>query len=62
LIPGWPLIEKRFLSTGGKQPLHLTRRDEHADTLEDLFDFERSPSIGTAVGQAAPPATDCTPH
>jgi phospholipase C len=60
-------IEKRFLSAGdegdddeGRQ--HLTRRDQHANTLEDMFDFEHSPSLNTPVGVAAPPATDCTPH
>ncbi len=54
-------IEKRFLGVGGR-PLHLTRRDEHADTLEDLFDFDRAPSLDAEVGRAAPPAADCTPH
>ena len=53
-------IEKRFLTAHGK-PLHLTRRDQHADTLEDLFDFDHAPSLQTAVGTAAPPAVDCTP-
>jgi phospholipase C len=55
-------IEKRFLDVDGKGPLHLTERDRHAHTLEDLFDFDRSPSLATEIGQAAPPATDCTPH
>src|SRR5437899_11317776 len=64
------LIEKRFLSldeneTNGDgdnngRP-HLTRRDQHANTLEDLFDFEHSPSLDTAIVPAAPPAKDCTP-
>ena len=62
------LIEKIFLSSdadhdgdaGGRQ--HLTLRDLHANTLEDMFDFESSPSLNTAVGAAAPPAQDCTPH
>jgi phospholipase C len=62
------LIEKRFLtvdrdndgdSDGPRQ--HLTQRDQHANTLEDLFDFDRSPSLNTPVGLAAPPANDCTP-
>ena len=54
-------IEKRFLDTpNGTQ--HLTRRDAHAHTLEDLFEFDRAPSLTTAVGSAAPPAVDCTPH
>jgi hypothetical protein len=37
-------------------------RDQHASTLEEMFDFEGSPSLNTAVGQASPPASDCTPH
>jgi phospholipase C len=60
-------IEKRFLSAGdegdddgGRQ--HLTRRDQHANTLEDMFDFEHSPSLNTPVGLAVPPANDCTPR
>ena len=40
---------------------HLTRRDQHAHTLEDMFDFNRSPSLNTSVGVALPPAQDCTP-
>jgi phospholipase C len=56
------LIEKRFMSKGtGGSRQHLTRRDEHASTLEDLFDFDRSPSLATAVTQALPPAADCSP-
>lgn len=68
-------IEKRFLSLapGSDDPdedfddtfstrLHLTRRDQHARTLEDLFDFDGSPSLHTAVTVALPPAQDCTPH
>jgi len=42
--------------------LHLTKRDLHADALEDMFDFASSPSLNTAVGLALPPASDCTPH
>jgi phospholipase C len=53
-------IEKRFL-TSPEGTQHLTRRDAHAHTLEDLFDFDRAPSLTTAVGTAAPPAVDCTP-
>lgn len=41
---------------------HLTRRDQHANTLEDMFDFDRSPSLHTSIGQAAPPVQDCTPQ
>ena len=50
------LIEKRFL--GGQ---HLTMRDQYANDLEDMFDFNHSPSLHTKVTQAAPPANDCTP-
>ena len=63
------LIEKAFMTTDGgpdqdgvdSRP-HLTKRDQHANTLEDLFDFDKSPSLNTTVGVAAPPAQDCTPH
>jgi hypothetical protein len=54
------LIEKRFLNVGG-QPLHLTKRDQSSNTLEDLFDFANSPLLSTTLTQAAPPAIDCTP-
>jgi len=54
------LIEKRFLETNG-QRLHLTLRDQQANPLEDMFDFETSPSMNTTVGVASPPADDCTP-
>ncbi len=54
-------IEKRFLPAGGDgddRP-HLTLRDLHASTLEDLFDFDRAPSRNFAV---PPPEQDgrCT--
>lgn len=55
------LIEKRFLSQPGAAPLHLTARDLHAKTLENMFDFNHAPSLNAAVGSAAPPAVDCTP-
>ena len=51
------LIERRFLSPG----MHLTRRDQYANDLEDMFDFERSPSLNTPIGLAQPPQNDCTP-
>jgi phospholipase C len=55
-------IERRFLTPVAGQPsLHLTARDQHANPLEDLFDFKHSPSLSTTLTQAAPPATDCTP-
>jgi hypothetical protein len=58
-------IEKRFLSDqaagGGGSRLHLTARDQYADTLEDIFDFENAPSLNTPVNnEAQPPTTDCT--
>jgi phospholipase C len=49
-------IERRFLSGA-----FLTARDQHANPLEDLFDFNHAPSLATVLTQAAPPTTDCTP-
>ena len=54
------MIEKRFLSNS-TSTVHLTRRDQYANDLEDLFDFDTSPSLHTAVGAAEPPQNDCTP-
>jgi phospholipase C len=54
------LIEKRFLNSGGT-PLHLTARDQNANDLEDMFDFDHSPSLHTKLTQAGPPQNDCTP-
>src|SRR5579864_4733296 len=65
------LIEKRFLtvdedgdgdSDSHDARQHLTLRDQHANTLEDLFDFDHPPSLNTPVTTAAPPANDCTPQ
>ncbi len=51
------LVEKRFLSpTHGKRHPALTRRDAVADTLEDLFDFDGSPSLDTTIPSAPPPS------
>ncbi len=50
------MIEKRFMPG-----VHLTRRDEFADDLEGMFNFDTSPSLNTPVGQAKPPQDDCTP-
>ena len=48
-------IEKRFLGSA-----HLTLRDTNASTLEDMFDFDNSPSLNAPVSQAPPPsASDC---
>jgi phospholipase C len=55
------LIEKRFLRLEGVAPRpHLTARDQVADTLEDLFDFNRSPSLSTIIpdAPAASPSSD----
>jgi hypothetical protein len=41
--------------------LHLTKRDQHAHTLEDMFDFDRAPSSGTPITPVLAPAQDCTP-
>jgi phospholipase C len=62
------LIERRFLTLpaqGGESEdlttQHLTKRDQHASPLLDMFDFENSPSLNTNVTVALPPAVDCTP-
>jgi len=44
------LIEQRFFPSQ-----HLTRRDQHANSLEDLFDFNHSPSLGAILPSAPPP-------
>jgi phospholipase C len=71
------LIEKRFMTSGNNPDSdhghggdqhgidltrpHLTNRDLFANTLEDMFDFDNSPSLQTQVGTAQPPVNDCTP-
>lgn len=52
-------VEERFLN--GESRAHLTLRDQYADPLMDLFDFEDAPSMNTPVIQAEPPVVDCTP-
>jgi hypothetical protein len=62
-------IEKRFLADGegenededGDGRLHLTRRDQNASTLEDLFDFERAPSAKAPVPRPTAPDASCRP-
>jgi phospholipase C len=54
------LIEQRFLTVNGVTQ-HLTKRDQYANPLEDMFDFNNSPSLNTAVVPVPPPANDCTP-
>jgi phospholipase C len=59
------LIEKRFtvpFGRNGDDHPHLTRRDQFASTLEDMFDFENSPSLNTPVTTAALPVNDCGPQ
>ena len=54
------LIEKRFFSldSGGESARpHLTARDQHAHTLEDMFDFNHSPSLGATIPTAPPPSS-----
>jgi phospholipase C len=55
-------IETAFLPPVHGQRPHLTARDQNADALLDLFDFDGSPSLHTTVGTAAAPAHDCTPQ
>jgi phospholipase C len=56
------LIEKRFLTGPDGKTKHLTLRDRYAWTLEDMFDFDHAPSLGTSMPQpAALPTLDCTP-
>jgi len=43
----------------GGQRLHLTLRDQYANSLQDMVDFDHSPSLNTAVGNG-PPVNDCT--
>jgi phospholipase C len=51
------LIEKRFLSLSGatSERPHLTARDLHAPTLEDMFDFDHSPSLHATFDEAPAP-------
>ncbi len=54
------LIEKRFLGLDGEdaedaERPHLTARDLHAATLEDMFDFHEAPSAKAGVPDAPPP-------
>jgi len=53
-------IEKRFLGLADVPRPHLTARDLNASTLEDMFDFNRAPSLNTSV-PAAPPPTSSDP-
>jgi phospholipase C len=54
-------LETAFLPRVHGHRQHLTRRDQDADNLLDLFDFAGSPSLATQVGVATPPVNDCTP-
>jgi len=49
------LVEKRFMSDGGPHGYpSLTARDAAADTLEDMFDFDNSPSLNATIPTAPP--------
>ena len=51
------LIEKRFCANQ-----HLTDRDAQANTLEDMFDFDNSPSLNANVSPSlAPPPSSSDP-
>ena len=53
------LIEKRFLRIDMNDEAgrpHLTKRDLHASTLEDMFDFTKAPSLNAPVPVAPPPS------
>ena len=54
------LIEKRFFPPPkpGRQTF-LTGRDRSAADLEDMFDFDNSPSANTSIPTASLPAVDC---
>ncbi len=53
------LVEKRFLPATGRKHPALTLRDASADTLEDMFDFDASPSLDATIPDApAPSSTD----
>ena len=52
---------RKLVSLQEEETLHLTKRDQFSNTLEDMFDFDNSPSINTPLTQAAPPVNDCTP-
>ena len=60
------LIERRFLRDDEGQTPHLTARDAHAYTLEDLFNFDDSPSRDAQVHPslavpASPSDPGCSP-
>ena len=53
------LIEKRFLAgrhDDEEHRPHLTERDRHADTMQDMFDFDKAPSLATVIASAPPPS------
>ncbi|HTP24612.1 MAG TPA: alkaline phosphatase family protein, partial [Anaeromyxobacteraceae bacterium] len=55
-------IEKRFLGGGNgaesTERAHLTARDLHASTLEDLFDFDAAPNLDAVIPTAPAPASN----
>jgi hypothetical protein len=59
------LIEKRFMVPFTPFPRDHNKSPapdgQLADTLEDMFDFENSPLLNTAVSKAARPDNNCRP-
>ncbi len=49
-------IEQRFLPDGS----HLTLRDQNASRLQDMFDFNGSPSLNAVIGTAPAPVQAST--
>ncbi len=50
------IIEQRFLAGSGLRP-HLTARDQDASTLDDMFDFDHSPSLVATIPVAPAPSS-----
>ncbi|MGH7815621.1 MAG: phospholipase C [Candidatus Binataceae bacterium] len=50
-------IEERFMTRHGRGPHPaMTLRDANANTLQDLFNFNRSPSLNAMIPTAPPPS------
>jgi len=60
----WTTAITEFERSGLTQEAFAARQGVSVGTLRDLldlFDFARAPSLDAPVGQAAPPAVNCTP-
>lgn len=57
------LIEKRFMTRSGRGAHHptLTLRDANADTLEDMLDFDHSPSLNVSLPPPPPAPSPSDP-